>query len=93
MTGNHYIVLCDWANDGMTESGVSIVGVAHSSVEAKKLFSEAVIKEREIANENGWEILVNSETEFDAGENGSYNIEHTHLYIVEVGADGFNCII
>lgn len=92
-TNKHYVIVCDWSNDGMCENGVTIVGVAHSPEEAKKIFSEEVIKERTIANDNCWEILENSETEFNAGNDGHYNVEHTHLYIVEVDPDGFTCMI
>ena len=39
---------------------------------------------KSIAKENGWEILCDSDIEFDAGEEGNYNAEHSCFYIKEV---------
>lgn len=81
----HYIVLCDWAVDKMGESGVSITGVAHTLEEAKEIFAKAVVDEKKYAEEHGWEIWADTDTCFDAGEEGFYAAEHAHFYIEEVG--------
>lgn len=80
----HYVVLCDWAVDHSSDSGIEFHGITHTLEEAKEIFAEAVLNEKEYANENGWDILTDTDTEFDAGHFGYYNAEHTHLYIQEV---------
>lgn len=81
---SHYVILCDWAIDSMCDSGVSILGIAHSLEEAKEIFAKAVIDEKKYAKENGWEIFEDTDVCFDAGEEGFYATEHTHFYIQEV---------
>lgn len=78
---NHYIVIHDWASPDIFDHGVYIVGVAHSLEEAKNLFNEKVIAEKEMAAENGWEVYEDNEAMFDAGEDGYYISNHTKLYI------------
>ena len=80
----HYVVMLDWAADNMSSSGIEIVGVAHSYDEAKEIFAEAVVDEKEYAKEHGYTIYADTEAEFDAGENGYYAAEHAHFYIQEV---------
>lgn len=80
----HYVILCDWAVDQMGESGVSITAVTHTLDEAKAIFAEKVVDEKKYAYDNGWEIFADTDTEFDAGEDGFYAAEHAHFYIQEV---------
>ena len=80
----HYVVLCDWAVDHLSEHGVNIAGVAHSLEEAKEIFAKAVVDEKKYAKENNWTVYVDSDTCFDAGEDGFYAAEHTLFYIEEV---------
>lgn len=80
----HYVVLCDWAADRTCESGVDINAVTHTLGLAKAIFAKEVVEQRRYAEENGWDILTDTDTEFDAGHFGYYNAEHTHLYIQEV---------
>lgn len=80
----HYVVLCDWSVDRSCESGVDIKAVAHTLEEAKEIFAEEVANEKQYAEENGWDVLTDTDTEFDAGHFGYFNAEHTHLYIEEV---------
>ena len=77
----HYVVLCDWAVDHLGEQGVNITGVAHSLEEAKEIFANAVGDEKKYATENNWTIYEDSDVCFDAGEDGSYAVEHVHFYI------------
>lgn len=78
----HYVILCDWAiNDA---EGVSITAVAHSLEEAKEIFAEKVVDEKKYAEDNNWEIFIDTDTCFDAGEMGYYASEHAHFYIQEV---------
>lgn len=80
----HYVILCDWAVDHMCESGVDITAVTHTLEEAKEIFAKAVVDEKQYAEENGWEIFTDDDTEFDAGQFGYYAAEHSHFYIQEV---------
>ena len=80
----HYVVVCDWEADRICEGGVEIKAVAHTLEEAKEIFAEEVANEKKFAEGNGWEVLTDTDTEFDAGHFGYYNQEHTHLYIEEV---------
>ena len=81
----HYVVLCDWAVDnGCMEQGVNITGVAHTLEEAKAIFADAVVDEKQYAKENNWTVYEDTDVCFDAGEDGYYNAEHAHFYIEEV---------
>lgn len=80
----HYVILCDWAVDNVGESGVSVTGIAHTLEEAKAIFAEASVDEKAYAIENGYTVYADTDTEFDAGEEGCYATEHVHFYIEEV---------
>ena len=80
----HYVILCDWAVENQGAQGINVSGVAHSLNEAKEIFAKAVVDEKKYAEENGWKIYVDSDVEFDAGEDGYYASEHAHFYIEEV---------
>ena len=84
MRMKHYVVLCDWAVDHLSEHGVNIAGVAHTLEEAKEIFAKAAIDERKYALDNNWKIYENTDICFDAGEEGYYASEHACLYIEEV---------
>lgn len=75
----HFVVINDWSND--YESGVAILGVAHSLEEAKEIFNANVVDEKNHAEEHGYEIYSDNEVDFDAGEDGYYAREHTRVYI------------
>ena len=75
----HYVIINDWAND--YESGVTILGVAHSLEEAKEIFNKGLADEKACAEEYGFTICDDCETVFDAGEGGFYARNHTKLYI------------
>lgn len=76
----HYVVLFDYMLDCM-EGSVCVLGVVHTLEEAKQIFNENVKAEKEYANENGYEIYNDTDTDFDAGENGHWCENHTHLWI------------
>lgn len=78
----HYVVISEWASGG--ESGFDIIGIAHFPEEAKEIFDGQISKEKEIAEDGGYEIIEDSDTCFDAGETGFYDSEHVSLYIKEV---------
>ena len=80
----HYVVILDWAKDDSGERGVSILGVVHSLGEAKKIFAKHIETEKCYAYNSGWEVYSDTDTNFDAGEEGSYNMDHGHLFIEEV---------
>ncbi len=78
----HYVVVLDWTSEG--DNGCNVLGVAHSLDDAKAIFSDAVGDEKNMAEEYGWEIYEDCDAEFDAGEGGYYNNNHTRLFIQEV---------
>ena len=75
----HYVIVNDWANE--YETGTTLLGVAHSLEEAKEIFNERLEDEKQYAAEHGFTIYNDCETVFDAGEEGYYASNHTHLYI------------
>lgn len=75
----HYVVVLDWAiNDA---EGVAILGVTHTLDDARAIFSEHVVGERELAIDNGWNIETDTNDVFEAYEDGYYAASHTRLYI------------
>lgn len=80
----HYVVIFDWAAEKICSSGIEISGVTHSLEEAKAILASASADEREYAKEHGYTIYADTNVEFDAGEDGYYEAEHAHFYIVEV---------
>ena len=78
----HYVIILDWAaND---ECGVEILGVGDTYDEAKEIFNQHLAEEKQFAENNGYDIETDTENEFDAGVMGSWNTDHTTLYIKEV---------
>lgn len=75
----HYVIVNDWANED--ESGTSILGIVHSLKEAKEIFNHNLADEKNYAEKHGFTIYDNCETVFDAGEDGYYVSNHTHLFI------------
>ena len=78
----HYLVINDWALEGVGEQEINVLCVEHSYEKAKELFDTIVATEKELAKEKGWEIYEDDECEFKAGEDGYYNSNHTRLYIL-----------
>lgn len=75
----HYIVINNWSNE--YENDVTILGIAHTLEEAKKIFNESINDERDYAEEHEYTVYADTEVDFDAGEEGYYSMEHTRLYI------------
>ena len=84
----HYVIVHEWASEENCAYGVQIIGVEHDIDTAKDVFNQHVVKEREYADNNGDTVYEDSETCFDAGQDGSYNVEHSKLYIQEVDQYG-----
>lgn len=80
----HYVILADIAVDSMGFDETHVTAVAHTPEEAKSIFVEKIVDEKQYAEEHGWIIYVNTDSEFDAGEEGNYAAEHAHFYIEEV---------
>lgn len=78
----HYVIVLNWATEG--DNGSNVLGVAHTMDEAKEIFNETRQEEKELAENNGWEIYEDSDDVFDAGENGYYRDNYTKLYIQKV---------
>ena len=75
----HFVIINDWANE--YESGVSILGVVHSMEEAKEIFKQNYMDEKNYAEEHNFTIYEDCDVDFDAGEDGYYVSNHTHLFI------------
>ena len=80
----HYVILCDSAVDGMGHDETHVTGVTHSLDEARKILAEKSVDDKKYAHKHGWTIYADTDKEFDAGEEGNYNAEHSHFYIEEV---------
>ena len=78
----HYVVILDWATEDC--EAVDILAVKHNLEEAKKVFDEALVKERAYAEEHSFEIFEDIDTLFGAGEAGYWSTNHTKLYIQAV---------
>lgn len=82
----HFVVVYDYSIEGLSSSGIpvrdtDIVGITHTLEEAKVLLSEASTDEKQYAQENNWDILVDTDVEFNAGEPGNHENEYAHYYI------------
>ena len=75
----HYVIINDWATN--FESGSTVLGVAHTMEEAREIFNQSYNEEKQYAEDHDWEVYDDCETVFDAGEDGYYVSNHTHLYI------------
>ena len=79
---NYYVVLTEWCVD--YESGLGVLGVFTSKQEAIDAMRERVNSdERLLAEEYGYEIYEDSETCFDAGEEGYYVPNHMVVRIID----------
>lgn len=76
----HYIVINTWSLDSI-ECDSSIIGVRHTIEEAKELFNQCLKDEKEMARDRNWTIYTDTDTMFDAGEDGNYAGNHILLYI------------
>lgn len=75
----HYVIVLEWSTDG--DCGSNVIGVTHTLEDAKKIFNETAMEEREWAIEHEWIIYEDIDVSFDAGENGMYSDNHSRLYI------------
>ena len=81
----HYVLINEWAVDnGEITNGVEIVAVCHTLEEVQAEFNKRLPEEQACAEDNGWTIYEHSGLEFDAGEEGYYDAEHTRLYVRRV---------
>ena len=78
----HFVIINEWTQE--FEHGVTVLGIAHDYEKAKIIFNNAVDREKEIADENGWEIFEDKDMLFDAGQSGYYINNHTMVLINEV---------
>lgn len=79
----HYVIVCDSAVDNMGYDETHVTAVVHTIEEAKKILAEKSEEDKKYAFDHGWIIYVDTDEEFDAGEDGNYAAEHTHFYIEE----------
>ena len=76
---SHYVIVLDWATED--DSNVHILGVAHTLDDAEKIFNEYIKEQKEIAEENGYEIDDDTKHMFSAGIMGFWRDNHIELYI------------
>lgn len=76
----YYVVLNDWAFNGC-ETGINVIGVATTLDEAKNIFNDYVKEEKEMVERRDWIVFEDCDTIFDAGKDGRYIDEHTHVCI------------
>lgn len=84
MKRKHFVVISDCAVDSMGYDEVNVVAVVHSLRKAKAILQKVAADEKQYALEHGWEIHSDTDSDFDAGEEGYYVSEHAHFYIAEV---------
>ena len=77
-----YIILHDWANGDFGENDSDISGIFTDYNKALDCFNALVKEERAIAEENGWTIYEDTNTCFDAGEEGYYISNHSTVRFV-----------
>lgn len=75
----HYLIIRDYTID--YENTVEIIGIAYTMRKAKKIFNENVVEDMKYAEDKGFIIHTDEDTEFDAGEEGCYIENHTNLHI------------
>jgi hypothetical protein len=80
----HYVVINDWAC--YNESGIEILGVAHSYNEAVSIVGAHLAAEKKHAEANYHDAIIETDDEsyFEAYEDGYYNDNHTKIEIQEV---------
>ena len=78
----HYVVVLEWSTEG--DNGSNVIGVTHHIDDAKNIFNDTIAEERDLAANNGWTIYEDTDTVFDAGEDGFYCNNHSKTYIQEV---------
>lgn len=82
MLKNYYIVICGYCIDG--ESGVDIIGVKENLESAQELYNKQLLKEKENAKTNDYDVIDEDENSFSAYIDGDYMENHIDLYIQKV---------
>ena len=77
-----YIILHDWANGDFGENDSHISGIFTDCNKAFDCFKTLVEEERAIAEENGFTIYEDTNTCFDAGEDGYYISNHSTVRFI-----------
>jgi hypothetical protein len=78
----HYVVVLQWGGDSC--AGCNVLGVTHSLDEAKEIFQDTVVEERNSAEEYGWNISTDSDMEFSANDGCILGGNYSILFIQEV---------
>ena len=84
---NYYIILCDYATDKTCEANSNIYGLYADYGNARVEFNRLVDNEREGCEQSGWEIYEDTDTCFDAGENGYYLSNHLTYRLISKSLD------
>lgn len=80
-----YTVLHDWSSD--YEHGTNILGIFTDKNEAYDTFQNALVDEKNLAEEEGFTVETDTDVCFDAYEDGYYAKNHTTLTIEELITD------
>ena len=75
----HYVVVLDWAVED--DEAVSILGVAHTLEEAKKIFNDNLPEQKGYTEQYGYKVYEDTEVRYEAGVSGHWRTEHVALYI------------
>lgn len=82
MKNTHWVVVAEWCVD--FENGLCIIGVYHSKEAAKKAFKHRVdTDDRIIAEKQGYDVIDETETDFEAYIDGEYSSNHVSVSIIK----------
>lgn len=82
-TIKHYVCLHEWVEDNNV-SYCGVIAVKHSLLDAKEAIRPTIREEMDRAVEKEYIIFNNSDTVFDAGEEGRYIENHCKVWIEEI---------
>lgn len=82
MLKTYFVIICDWCVDG--ESGLDIISIKENFESAKKVYQQQLKKERQNAENNAYDCIVEDATSFSAYSEGDYSENHIDLYIKKV---------
>ena len=77
-----YIILHDWATDNFGENDSEISGIFTDYNKAFDCFKTLVKEEKAIVEESGFIIYEDTDTCFDAGEEGYYISNHSTVRFI-----------
>lgn len=77
----HYAIIKSTAH--ACDENILLLAITHSEEEARKIFLNEVKIERIFAIGHGYVFYADTETEFEAGEEGKFCENHVAVYIMK----------